>query len=308
MLSTTSQGGTYVVQQDEGREPEQSIVEDLERMGVRLDEAQRTKIAEKIKEIRNFVPKIGVFGKTGAGKSHLCNALFGRAVAKISDVGACTREPQRIVVEAGASGICLIDVPGVGESRERDVEYTELYKNLLPELDIVLWVIKADDRALSVDQEVYKNCVVPFKAKVPTLFVINQVDKLPPIREWDVEGRQPGAAQRVNIDKKVADVAGIFGVTARNITTVSAEEGYNLSNLVGQIVNTLPNEKKFGVVREAKKENVTRESEREAERGVWEAIKDFAGKTYEFYQENKTAIHAAVAAVWKFWVSSKKKK
>ena len=293
---------------EEGRAPEESIVDEVERIAGRLDDEQRKKIAEKIREIRSFVPKIGVFGKTGAGKSHLCNAIFGRAVAKISDVGACTREPQRIVLEAGSSGICLIDVPGVGESRERDAEYTELYKRLLPELDLVLWVIKADDRALSVDQEVFKTCVEPSLDKVPAVFVINQVDKLPPIREWDEAARRPGPTQQGNVAEKIADVARIFGVEPARVIAVSAEEGYNLPALVAEIVNTLPNEKKFGVVREAKKENVSKESEREAERGIWEAIKDFAGKAHDFYREHKEVIHTVVSAIWTAFMSGKGKK
>ena len=32
-----------------------------------------------------FEPRIGVFGKTGAGKSSLCNALFGQRTAKVSN-------------------------------------------------------------------------------------------------------------------------------------------------------------------------------------------------------------------------------
>lgn len=281
------------------------VVEEIERIGGNLAEEQRNKIAEKIREIRNFVPKIGVFGKTGGGKSHLCNALFGRAVFEISDVGACTREPQRIVLEAGTSGICLIDVPGVGESPARDAEYIDLYKRLLPELDIVLWVIKADDRALSVDQVVYKDCVAPFKATIPTVFVINQVDKVEPIREWDVAARLPGARQSENIKEKLADVSRIFDIDVKQISAVSAAEGYGLAALVQNIVNTLPNEKKFGVVREAKKENVTQESEREAERGIWEAIKEFAGKAYEIYKANQKTIHTAVAAIWSIFFKKK---
>lgn len=282
----------------DGQDKESMIVEEIEKLGGNLDEEQRKKITEKIREIRDFVPKIGVLGKTGAGKSHLCNALFGREVAKISDVGACTREPQRIIVEAGSSGICLIDVPGVGESPERDAEYTDLYKRLLPELDIVLWVIKADDRALSVDQIVYKDCVAPLTATIPTVFVINQIDKIEPLREWDVAARLPGAKQSENIRNKIADVGRIFDIEASQISAVSAAEGYGLSALVDQIVSVLPNDKKFGVVREAKKENVTPESEREAERGFWEAVKGYAGKAYAFYKENKEVIHTAVAAIW----------
>jgi predicted GTPase len=35
-------------------------------------------ITTKINQIRNYTPKIAVFGNSGVGKSSLCNALFGK--------------------------------------------------------------------------------------------------------------------------------------------------------------------------------------------------------------------------------------
>lgn len=289
----------------EPQDGDQRSLDEVEKIVGNLSDAQRRQIGEKINEIRQFVPKIGVFGKTGAGKSHLCNALFGREVAQISDVGACTREPQNIVLASGGSGICLIDVPGVGESDIRDHEYKELYKSLLPELDIVLWVVKADDRALKGDMDVYKECVEPSKDKVPVVFVVNQVDKLSPIREWDVDNRKPGPKQSENIREKVDGISEFFGVESSAVCAVSAEEGYGLVGLVDQIVSTLPNEKKYGIIREAKEENVSKESTREAERGIWESVKGFFGAAIDFYKENKEAVHTVVAAVWSFFAKKK---
>ena len=63
----------------------------------------------------SYTPKVGVFGNSGVGKSSLCNAIFGKEVAKISDVEACTRKPQEILIGSENSGIVLVDVPGIGE-------------------------------------------------------------------------------------------------------------------------------------------------------------------------------------------------
>ena len=123
--------------------------------------------------ILNYVPKVGVFGKTGVGKSSLCNAVFGRDIFKISDVVACTRTPQEMLLSIGNKGIKLLDVPGVGENEERDTEYRELYKKLLPELDLILWVLKGDDRAFSSDEEFYKDVVQKYiQAGTPFFIVI----------------------------------------------------------------------------------------------------------------------------------------
>ena len=89
------------------------------------------RINAELNRVRNYTPKVGIFGDTGVGKSSLCNALFGKDIAKISNVEACTRHPQEILVgDKGKGGIVLVDVPGVGEDPARHKEYIELYKSL----------------------------------------------------------------------------------------------------------------------------------------------------------------------------------
>ena len=122
---------------------------------------QAEKIKSFISEKFNYEPKIGILGKTGVGKSSLCNALFGKDVAPISHIESCTREADEYSLRLSSGNIKLVDLPGVGEGRERDIEYKALYSEQLPELDVVLWVIKADDRAFSSDEEFYYNVLKP---------------------------------------------------------------------------------------------------------------------------------------------------
>lgn len=115
---------------------------------------------------------------------------------------------------------------------------------------MVLWVIKADDRAMASDEKFYKNIVKPhIKQGKPFFFVVNQVDKIEPFREWDVERKEPGPVQFKNIDRKVKDLAGIFDVAQSKVIPVSANEKYNLVNLVDEIIRALPKEKKITVFR-----------------------------------------------------------
>jgi predicted GTPase len=54
-----------------------------------------------------------------------------------------------------------------------------LYREQLSRLDLVLWLIKADDRALAVDEHFYHQVIgEAYRHKV--LFVISQSDKTEP--------------------------------------------------------------------------------------------------------------------------------
>ena len=138
-------------------------------------------ILKHVQSITDYEPVIGIMGKTGAGKSSLCNALFAGNVSPVSDVAACTREPLRFRLQLGERSMTIVDLPGVGESGIRDAEYAALYREQLPRLDLVLWLIKADDRALAVDEYFYRKVIgEAYRHKV--MFVIRQAGKISPAR------------------------------------------------------------------------------------------------------------------------------
>jgi len=254
----------------------QDLFEALEQRGVKLTPEYKLNIENRLNKVVNYEPKIGVFGKTGVGKSSLCNAVFGRDICPISDVKACTRDPQEVFLSIGKKGLKLVDVPGVGESGERDKEYLELYKKLLPELDLVLWVLKGDDRAFSSDETFYKKLVRPYiqDSGKPFFIVINQVDKIEPFREWDEENRRPGSKQAHNIEEKRKMVAGFFEIPLSQVLAVSANERYGLVELVDSMVYALPKDKKVAVLKEVPEENRSESAKEEAENGFWSTALD----------------------------------
>ncbi|HAI9133494.1 TPA: GTPase family protein, partial [Escherichia coli] len=123
-------------------------------------------------------------------------------------VHAGTREVRRFRLSGHGHSMVITDLPGVGESRDRDAEYEALYRDILPELDLVLWLIKADDRALSVDEYFWRHILQCGHQQV--LFVVTQADKTEPCHEWDMAGIQPSPAQAQNIREKTEAVFRLF--------------------------------------------------------------------------------------------------
>ncbi|WP_370554273.1 GTPase family protein [Edwardsiella tarda] len=232
----------------------------------------RDAVYSKITKIIDYEPVIGVMGKTGAGKSSLCNSIFKGDVCEVSDVESCTRYTQELRISFGSRSIKIVDIPGVGENKDKDKEYEDLYRNLLPKLDLVLWVIKGDDRAFSSDEYFYKEVLKPAGGDEKILFVLNQVDKIEPCREWDEKNSQPSPAQQVNIRKKEEYLIERFGFTKHPVISVSADENYNISRLVEAMVRALPKQAKSGVVSQVKDNIKTKEIVEDAKDGFVDTV------------------------------------
>ena len=173
--------------------------------------------------------------------------------------------------------IVLLDVPGVGESPERDKRYVRLYQSLLPNVDLLLWVLRADDRALTIDLHAWKDLVRPYQKKgSPVLIVLNQVDRINPVRGWDTEQKCPGPEQVAVLSGRVEVVAREFAVPKDLIVPVSAVEGYGISALVEQVVYRLPKDKKLPFLKAVREERQTPAAIEEAEKGFIEAVTEWA--------------------------------
>lgn len=197
---------------------------------------------QQIRLLSNYEPVIGIMGKTGSGKSSLCNDLFVGEISPVSDVAACTREPLRFRLQVGERFMTIVDLPGVGESSARDTEYAGLYREQLPQLDLVLWLIKADDRALAVDEHFYRQVIgEAYRHKV--LFVISQSDKAEPTSG----GNTLSIEQKQNISRKICLLHELFQ-PVHSVCAVSIRLQWGLREMAERMIKCLPREATSPVV------------------------------------------------------------
>ncbi|MGG7977692.1 YfjP family GTPase [Klebsiella aerogenes] len=224
-----------------------------------LPQQTTERILSHLQHAINYEPVIGIMGKSGAGKSSLCNALFQQPVCLTSDLLGCTREPQRIVLTMGERSMTLVDLPGVGETPEYDAEYSALYQKLLTELDLIIWVLRADDRARAVDIATHRSLLAYGADASRFLFIVSQADRIPPLPE--LAGQVvPSTEQCLSLAVISSQIAGQLP-SSFPVMAVSAHTGYNLHALVELMIHALPVQASSAFYCQLKPENHTEESD-----------------------------------------------
>lgn len=278
----------------------------------RYPRSLRRTLMQRLTQLVTYEPVIGIMGKTGVGKSSLCNALFRSEVCAVNAVEACTREPQRIRLRFGRHYLTLVDLPGVGESQQRDDEYRALYQSLLPELDMVLWVLKADDRAYSAEELFYRDVFHSVSGEFPPiLWLLNQVDKIEPSEEWRKASAQPSPKQQRHITQKRAVIGQQLAINSDDILPMSVKGHYQLSNVVEAMITRLPKQARSPMIPHLHKAYRTEDAVQHAQAGFSESVTSAVGWVIDHAplpQMAKQVLHGvastvarAASAVWSFF-------
>lgn len=183
----------------------------------------------------SYQAQVAFFGKTGYGKSSTVNALFGNGILQTSDIGSCTRVCQCLDFELSTDHyLSFADFPGIGENEYRDKEYLKMYSNFLSSSIVVIYVLRADTRDYSIDEQAYRAIFFDKKSKI--IFALNCCDKIEPIsRSYSVE---PSSEQLKSINNKTEEIKRIFN-PINQIVPYSAHTGWNMNFLSDVIVRSI---------------------------------------------------------------------
>lgn len=212
------------------------------------DDAQR--MAAPLEPIR-----IGFIGQVGAGKSSLINALTGSMQAEVSALPATDGVQVYDCRIDGATALRLVDLPGLnGEAKTEKLLFEQVC-----ECDLLLWVLKANQPARALDQNLRRRMSEWFALaknndhRPPTVIgVLSQIDRL------SADPTAPVIAEALAFNR---DLLGLSEVVAVALTPqpVNLEAlGAVLSTHYAQAANVQLNRRR----REAGEFSVGRETER----------------------------------------------
>lgn len=209
---------------------------------------------ELLSEERGRPPKVAVIGKAGVGKTTTINNLF-NANLRTSHALSGTKTAHLKEFELDGGGVlAVLDMPGLGEDIDEDKLYEQIYREELPKVDIILYVLQANERILGEDQRIitdvvlssFSNFILSSEKGIEERIIIglNKVDLIGP-GVWDEEINCPTDEQEVSIDRRCNDIiqklSKVVPISKKNMIYYSAEKRYRLYNLLIAIIKATGN-------------------------------------------------------------------
>jgi predicted GTPase len=86
-------------------------------------------------------PNVLVCGETGTGKTTTINTLFGEDVGEVGYFSRGTSHDELYEWQSEGHNIDVVDLPGLGDNKQRDKEYREMYRRRVAQADGFIVVI-----------------------------------------------------------------------------------------------------------------------------------------------------------------------
>lgn len=179
------------------------------------EQEQVNKALEKELLERPF--RVAVIGQSGVGKSTTLNSVFGLDNYTSNLAEGTTDIIEKIFPMRDGFNLSIYDMPGLNNDEDKDVEYEKLYKQILPECDVIVYIINAHSRDFGEDCRILKEIVLPIcndnKIRENLILAINKIDTIgetidpnDPELEWDAFNNIPTKKLKIAIKRKLGDI------------------------------------------------------------------------------------------------------
>lgn len=196
----------------------------MEKSGAVSDDEKKM-VSEKLsEEIRNRPFKVAIIGQGGVGKTSTIQSVFGVKPSRSNKIrsveeGTPDVEEKIFDIEDGFS-LSISDMPGLKNDITKDEKvYIPLYKSILPDCDLIVYVIDAHAKELGIDIKILKDTVIPIcKEARKTKNIIIAINKIDTIGQsfpeymtnkeyhWDRINNKPTNTLSKLIEERLMDI------------------------------------------------------------------------------------------------------
>ncbi len=171
---------------------------------------------------------VAIIARPNVGKSTLLNTIVGQKIAITTPVAQTTRKNIKGIYSDNNSQIIFIDTPGIHKPLNKLGEALwEQSKSVLADVDLILFLVDAQDEAGKGDRWIVENCLKD--VSTPVLLVLNKVDLIKNLAKRELNAYS---------------YKSLF-VSQPDTIKISAKTGRNIDDLIKKIKSYLPLGQKF---------------------------------------------------------------
>lgn len=214
-------------------------------------------------EIRKKPFKVAIIGQGGVGKTSTIQSVFGVKPStsnKIRSVEEGTTDVEEKVYEiADGFSLSIADMPGLKNDITKDEKiYIPLYKSILPDCDLIVYIIDSHAKELGVDIKILRDTVIPIcqeAGKTKNIVIaLNKIDAIgesfPEFRtnkeyHWDRIENKPTPTLDKLIEERLMDIyrrlvkEKIFeNIDVKQSPAYSAVYAYNMQGFLKAILES----------------------------------------------------------------------
>ena len=226
-------------------------------LGNKVSSEEKKKVMDALNsEITERPFRVAVIGQSGVGKSTTLNSVFGlkNYTSNVAE-GTTDIEEKKFEMRDGFS-LSIYDMPGIGYDIDKDAEYEKMYAKILPDCDVIVYIINAHSKDIGEDCRILREVVLPVcntnQIKDNLILAFNKIDTIGEMQDpndpelrWNTRDNLPTEKLKKAIKVKLSDltdklidenlIGGKDSIEPHQVVFYSAIYNYNLSDFLRAI-------------------------------------------------------------------------